>query len=118
VFGIGPEKVALLGLIALLVLGPRRLPDVARGAGRAVGEARRLVRGLQAEMEVVSGEPGNALSEVVETLRESGGQLRQGLGSVFDSADPSLGTASSAPSSIAEDHPGRTAPAPDDPGLN
>ena len=40
-FGIGPEELILVLIVALLVLGPERLPRVARDVGRVVGELRR-----------------------------------------------------------------------------
>jgi Tat protein translocase TatB subunit len=40
-FGIGPEELVLVLIVALLVLGPERLPRVARDVGRIVGELRR-----------------------------------------------------------------------------
>jgi Tat protein translocase TatB subunit len=40
-FGIGAEELMLVLIIALLVLGPERLPRVARDVGRVVGELRR-----------------------------------------------------------------------------
>jgi Tat protein translocase TatB subunit len=40
-FGIGPEELILVLVVALLVLGPERLPRVARDVGRVVGDLRR-----------------------------------------------------------------------------
>ena len=40
-FGIGAEELMLVLIVALLVLGPERLPRVARDVGRVVGELRR-----------------------------------------------------------------------------
>lgn len=44
-------------LIALVVLGPSKLPDAARQVGRALGELRRLSSGFQAEMRDALKEP-------------------------------------------------------------
>jgi sec-independent protein translocase protein TatB len=39
--GIGPEELILVMFLALLVLGPERLPKVARDLGKIVGDLRR-----------------------------------------------------------------------------
>ena len=38
-FNVGPEKLLLLFIIALIVLGPSKLPDAARTLGREIGRA-------------------------------------------------------------------------------
>ena len=48
-FGIGPEELVLVLLLALLVLGPERLPKVARDVGRVVGDLRRTSDELRDE---------------------------------------------------------------------
>jgi sec-independent protein translocase protein TatA len=40
-FGIGMPELVLIMLLALLVLGPQRLPEVARTLGRAYAQLRR-----------------------------------------------------------------------------
>jgi sec-independent protein translocase protein TatB len=45
----GPEIVVVL-IIALLVLGPNRLPQAARSMGKAMAEFRKVTGGLQAEV--------------------------------------------------------------------
>jgi hypothetical protein len=37
---VGPMQVALLALVGLLVLGPRRLPGVAQSLGHGIGRGR------------------------------------------------------------------------------
>ena len=48
-FGIGPEELMLVALLALLVLGPERLPKVMRDMGRVVGDLRRTSDELKNE---------------------------------------------------------------------
>lgn len=45
----GPEILVVL-IIALLVLGPNRLPQAARQMGKAMAEFRKMTSGLQAEV--------------------------------------------------------------------
>ena len=48
-FGIGPEELLLVAVLALLVLGPDRLPKVMRDMGRVVGDLRRTSDELRDE---------------------------------------------------------------------
>jgi sec-independent protein translocase protein TatB len=49
--GIGGSEFILLCLIGLLILGPERLPRVARQLGGWVGKARQMTRTLQRQLE-------------------------------------------------------------------
>ena len=49
-FNVTGGEVLLVGLVALLVLGPKRLPDAARTAGRVLGQLRSMSEGFQREM--------------------------------------------------------------------
>ena len=48
-FGVGPEEIMVILILALLVLGPERLPKVARDLGKIVGELRRTSDELRDE---------------------------------------------------------------------
>lgn len=47
---IGAPEILVILLVALLVLGPERLPEAARTAGRVLAEVRRMGNGFQAEL--------------------------------------------------------------------
>jgi len=49
-FDIGFWELALVGIVALLVIGPERLPKVARVAGFWLGKARRTVDAVKHEI--------------------------------------------------------------------
>jgi len=49
-FNIGGGELLVIMLIALIVLGPQRLPDAARQVGKTMGDLRRLSSGFQNEM--------------------------------------------------------------------
>ena len=49
VFGIGMTELLVILVIALLVLGPKRLPDLARSLGRGLAEFRRASTDIRRE---------------------------------------------------------------------
>lgn len=46
----GFDKIALIGAVALIVIGPEKLPRVARTVGALMGKARRYVADVKAEV--------------------------------------------------------------------
>ena len=49
-FDIGFWELTIIGVVALLVIGPERLPRVAVQVGNWAGQARRMARSLTAQM--------------------------------------------------------------------
>lgn len=71
-FDIGFLELLLLSVVGLIVLGPERLPRVARAIGAYVGKARRTwthVR-MEIEREIAATEIERQVSEPLESLRE------------------------------------------------
>ena len=50
-FDIGFWEMSLIALIALVVLGPERLPKLARTAGHWIGRARRMIGEVKADID-------------------------------------------------------------------
>lgn len=46
-FGIGMQEMVLILAIALIVIGPKKLPDLARSLGKALGEFKRATSDLK-----------------------------------------------------------------------
>ena len=64
-FGIGmPELLVILGL-ALIILGPKKLPEIARGLGKAMREFRRATDDMREQFE----EETQELKDATETLK-------------------------------------------------
>ena len=49
-FGIGMPELVVIMVVALIVLGPTRLPDAAKGLGRALREFRHATSSLTEEL--------------------------------------------------------------------
>ncbi len=50
-FGIGMPELVVIMVVALIVLGPKRLPEAARGLGKAFAELRRATSGITEELD-------------------------------------------------------------------
>ena len=50
-FDMGFTELALIGIVALVVIGPERLPSVARSAGKYVGRLKRFMTTIKADVE-------------------------------------------------------------------
>lgn len=50
-FDIGFWELTIIGVVALLVIGPEKLPQVARTAGLWLGKARRFVSSVKADID-------------------------------------------------------------------
>lgn len=116
-----PEKLMLVGVIALVVLGPHRLPQAARTLGRLMAEFRRVSAGVQEEVR-------GALAEPTEAFHAAMGDFRPPTNIGRSVRDVIATTLTPAPTTPAGGRPGAGAPvpqdvvapaaAPDDPSLN
>ena len=71
-FNIGGGEFLVIAIIALIVLGPQRLPDAARQIGKAMGELRRLSSGFQSELKSAFDESERASAPARDVLGATG----------------------------------------------
>ena len=55
-FGLSGEKLLILGIIAVIVLGPERLPEYAKGLANIIKSLRRMANGAKSQMKDELGE--------------------------------------------------------------
>ena len=69
---IGPLEIAVVLLIALLVFGPNRLPDLARQAGGFMRELRKIQNNLKADLHEMMSDDSSAGGSPPPTLPPKG----------------------------------------------
>ena len=69
---LGSGELLVIFFVALLVLGPNKLPDAARQVGRAVNEIRRVSGGFQREMREAMREPMRAAEQAKADMSTHG----------------------------------------------
>ena len=70
---LGISKMALIGAVALIVIGPEKLPRVARTVGALLGKAQRYVADVKAE--VNRSMDLDELKKMKESVEEAGREV-------------------------------------------
>jgi sec-independent protein translocase protein TatB len=83
----GFDKLMLIGAVALVVLGPERLPRVARTVGTLLGKAQRYVSDVKAEVN---------RSIELEELQKMKGQFQSAVNDVHSSVQEQMDSANQA----------------------
>ena len=86
-FDIGFWEMSLIALIALMVLGPERLPSAARTVGLWVGRARRMVADVKSDInrEIKDGEL-KELEALKKSVQKTSEEFTSSVSSAADSA--------------------------------
>lgn len=137
---LSPDKLLMLAVVALVVLGPNRLPGAARTLGRLVGQLRAMSGSLQEEVREALHEPHDAFTSALTDLHPA--QVRRSVRravtdtlapySAVSSPGPTAApvatnlAAGSGPASVPLDPAAASTPpvgwggqaVPDDPGFN
>jgi sec-independent protein translocase protein TatB len=91
VLNIDGSEFIFIAVIALLVLGPERMPQLVRKVGKIVGELRRMSSGFQAEFRDAFAEPISAVNDLKSTMNATATDFRQTVQSAasFDKGEGS-----------------------------
>jgi sec-independent protein translocase protein TatB len=91
----GIDKIALIGAVALIVIGPEKLPRVARTVGHLIGKAQRYVADVKAEvnrsieleeLKKMRGQFEDAARDVQQTVHNEVQQTTSELSKSWESA--------------------------------
>jgi sec-independent protein translocase protein TatB len=86
---LGLSKLAIIGVVALIVIGPEKLPKVARMAGTLYGRAQRYLHDVKSEVsrEIELDELRNLHKEVHESAQSFKDDVEQSMSSHVDEVE-------------------------------
>ena len=86
---LGLSKIAIIGVVALIVIGPEKLPKVARMAGTLYGRAQRYLHDIKSEVsrEIELDELRNLRKEVAETAESIRSEVSNTIHSSVDDVE-------------------------------
>ncbi|HYD80340.1 MAG TPA: Sec-independent protein translocase protein TatB [Paucimonas sp.] len=99
---LGLSKLAVIGVVALVVIGPERLPKVARMAGTLFGRAQRYINEVKSEvsreieleeLRKMQKEMQDAASNVEQTIAQNLSEVEDGINAAWTNdslSDPGL----------------------------
>ena len=70
-FNLSGSEIVIILLLALVILGPEKLPDFLRRAGRTYAELKKLGNNFQSEMRSVLDEPMKEMRETADLIQKS-----------------------------------------------
>ena len=88
-----------IGIVALVVIGPERLPAVATKVGRYVGKAQRFVRGVRSDisrelesgdLKKLIGDQKDQIDELRQMVRTATKDIETSTGDAFKEAEKSI----------------------------
>ncbi len=77
-FGIGMPEMLLLLAVALIVVGPKKLPELAKSIGRSLGEFKKATRDIKESFD-----PDNELSDVKKAFDDMNESVQNPLEAII-----------------------------------
>lgn len=87
-FGIGMPELLMILAVALIIIGPKKLPELAKTLGRALGEFKRATNDLKESIHMESG-----LDDVGEQFKRAGSDIEDAT-ALVDEAPSTVGAPS------------------------
>lgn len=100
-FGMGGTEILLVGIVALIVVGPKELPGLFRSFGQFVGKARGMAREFSRAMEDAADQSG--MKEAGKTLKGLSNPSKFGMDKVKEAANPLKWEPGSATAKLSEE---------------
>jgi len=76
-FGIGMPEVLLILAVALIVIGPKKLPDLAKSLGKAIGEFKKATHELKQSIDI-----NGDLKDVKDKFEDMDDSIREAVDDV------------------------------------
>ncbi len=90
-FGLGMSEMAVIGIVALIVIGPKDLPGLFRSVGQFTGKARVMAREFSRAMEAAADEAG--VKDVSKTLKAATNPQKFGVDKIKEATGMTKGPA-------------------------
>jgi len=86
VFSVSPAEILTIAVVGLLVFGPKRLPEIARKAGKILSDIRNVANDLKTGLEEEYEDTLEPLKDIRDTMKDAiagvGGGLKDAGGEV------------------------------------
>jgi Tat protein translocase TatB subunit len=69
-FGMGASELLVVFIIALILIGPRKLPELAKGLGKAVRQFQDAAKGLTDQLQDANDSVTNETKKIADAVRQ------------------------------------------------
>ena len=90
-FGLGASEMILLGIVALIVIGPKDLPNMFRALGQFTGKARAMASEFSRAMEAAADDSG--VKDISRSIKAAANPQKFGLDAARDAVSGKKGPA-------------------------